>query len=97
MVGAPWQVKQVSGDHAMGGDWHENFPRNSRHYLWAVLITRIYEVFSLLSPLCGGQMRLIAFVTEGTQIRWILDHSGVGSEPPHMAHHVKVRYLTSPD
>jgi len=40
------------------------------HYLWAVLIARIYEVFPLLCPLCGGQMRLIAFITEGTQISW---------------------------
>ncbi len=23
------------------------------HYLWAVLIARIYEVFQLLYPLCG--------------------------------------------
>ena len=29
------------------------------HYLWAVLIARIYEVFPLLCPLCGGQMRII--------------------------------------
>ena len=43
----------------------------------------IYEVFPLLCPMCGGQMRLIAFVTEGTQIRKILNHIGVGSEPPH--------------
>jgi hypothetical protein len=55
------------------------------HYLWAVLIARIYEVFPLLCPLCGGQMRLIAFITEGTQIRKILDHIGVDSEPPHIA------------
>jgi hypothetical protein len=30
-----------------------------------VLFARIYEVFPLLCPLCGGQMRLIAFITEG--------------------------------
>jgi hypothetical protein len=42
-----------------------------------VLIARIYEVFPLLCPICGGQMRLIAFITEGTQIRRILDHIGV--------------------
>jgi hypothetical protein len=45
------------------------------------LIARIYEVFPLLCPMCGGQMRLIAFVTEGTQIRRILDHIGVDSQP----------------
>jgi hypothetical protein len=50
-----------------------------------VLIARICEVFPLLCPLCGGQMRLIAFTTEGTQIRRILDHIGVDSEPPHIA------------
>ena len=35
-------------------------------YLWAVLIASIYEVFPLLCLLCGGQMRLIAFIIEGT-------------------------------
>ena len=54
-------------------------PKRPAHYLWAVLIARIYEVFPLLCPLCGGQMRLIAFITEGTQIRRILDHIGVDS------------------
>ena len=50
-----------------------------------MLIARIYEVFPLLCPLCGGQMRLIAFITEGTQIRKILDHIGVDSEPSHIS------------
>jgi len=36
-------------------------PRPPAHYLWAALIARIYEVFPLLCPMCGGQMRLIAF------------------------------------
>ena len=49
------------------------------------MIARIYEVFPLLCPMCGGHMRLIAFVTEGTQIRRILDHIGVDSEPPHLS------------
>lgn len=31
----------------------------------AVLIARIYGVFPQLCPMCGGQVRLIAFVTEG--------------------------------
>ena len=59
--------------------------RSKAHYLWAVLIARIYEVFPLLCPMCGGQMRLIAFITEGVQIRKILDHIGVDSEPPHIS------------
>ena len=59
--------------------------RSPARYLWAVLIARIYEVFPLLCPLCCEQMRLIAFITEGTQIRKILDHIGVYSEPPHIS------------
>ena len=35
--------------------------------------------------MCGGQMRLIAFITEGAQIRKILKHIGVDPEPPRIA------------
>ena len=45
--------------------------RPKAHYLWAVLIARIYEVFPLLCPLCGGQMRIIAFITHSADIRQI--------------------------
>lgn len=55
------------------------------YYLWAVLIARIYEVFPLPCPKYGGQMRLIAFTTEGTQIRKILDHIGFDSQLPHIS------------
>jgi len=51
------------------------------HYLWAVLIARIHEVFPLLCPICGGQMRIIAFITHSADIRQILTHIGVESEP----------------
>ena len=33
--------------------------------------------------MCGGQMRPIAFVTAGTQIKKTLEHIGVDPEPPH--------------
>jgi len=59
--------------------------RSPVHYLWAVLIARIYEVFPLVCPICGGQMRLIAFITEGAQIRQILDHIGVDSQAPRIS------------
>ena len=59
--------------------------RPPAHYLWAILIARIYEVFPLLCPLCGGPMRLIAFITQGAQVSKILDHIGVDSQPPRIA------------
>jgi hypothetical protein len=49
------------------------------------LIARIYEVFPLLCPICGGQMRIIAFITHSADIRQILDHIGVDSELPHIS------------
>jgi len=42
--------------------------------LWAVLIARIYEVLPLLGPICGGQMRIIAFITHSADIRQIPLH-----------------------
>jgi hypothetical protein len=59
--------------------------RSPAHYLWAVLIARIYEVFLLLCPMCGGQMRIIAFITQSADIRQMLDHIGVQAEPPNIA------------
>jgi hypothetical protein len=56
--------------------------RSPARYLWAKLIARIYEVFPLLCLHCGGQMRLIAFINDGAEIRKILDHIGVESSPP---------------
>lgn len=58
--------------------------RSPAHYLWAALIARIHEVFPLLCPICGGQMRIIAFITHSADIRQILDHIGVDSEPPRL-------------
>lgn len=60
-------------------------PKRPAHYLWAVLIARIYEVFPLRCPNCGGQMRLIAFITHSVDIRQILNHIGVESDPPHIS------------
>ena len=59
--------------------------RSPAHYLWAVLIARIYEVFPLLCPMCGAQMRLIAFIAEGAQIRKILEHIGVDAQAPRIS------------
>ena len=57
-------------------------PRPSEHYLWAALIARIYEVFPLICPHCGGQMRIIAFITFSADIQKILEHIGVEPEAP---------------
>lgn len=51
---------------------------------WALLIARIYEVIPLVCPQCGGEMQIIAFMTEGAGIREILGHLGEAVSPPRL-------------
>ena len=46
---------------------------------------RIYEVFPLRCPNCGGDMRIIAFITEATVMRDILLALGEPIAPPTIA------------
>jgi hypothetical protein len=41
---------------------------------WAELIRRVYEVDPLVCPRCGGEMRVIGFITQPAVIDRILDH-----------------------
>lgn len=52
--------------------------------LWAVLITRIYEVSPLACPNCDAEMRFIAFIKEiePLPLRRILNCVGEPVEPP---------------
>jgi hypothetical protein len=54
-------------------------------YAWALLLARIYEVFPLTCPRCGGEMRIIAFITEAVVVRDILAHLGEPTAPRRMA------------
>jgi len=49
---------------------------------WAKLMARVGEEFPLECPVCGGDIRLIAFITEPGPIRKILTHLGEPLEPP---------------
>ena len=42
-------------------------------------------VLPLVCPWCGGNMRILAFITEGVQIRRILEHIGVDALAPPIA------------
>jgi len=52
---------------------------------WAKLMARVGEEFPLQCPSCGGDIRLIAFITEPGPIRKILTHLGEPLEPPTLA------------
>ena len=59
--------------------------RAASHYLWAMLLARIYETLPLVCPLCQSPMRIIAFITEGSSVRKILDNLCESAQPPRIA------------
>ena len=63
----------------------EPFHRRAARYAWALLLARIYEVFPLLCPKCGAEMRIIAFITEAPAVRQILAQLGEPTTPPRLA------------
>jgi len=84
----------VAGGHAPSGqpaegcccDTHQK-PRShdTSRIAWAKLMARLGEEFPLQCPACGGDIRLISFITEPGPIRKILTHLGEPLEPPPIA------------
>ena len=60
----------------------EEKPRRPSVHLWAMLLARIYEVFPLVCPRCGGEVEIISFITEAPTVRAILTHIGEPAEAP---------------
>lgn len=60
-------------------------PRRSARIRWAQLLARIYEVLPLLCPSCGGQMRILAFLTDPPVVSAILLHLDLPHRPPRVA------------
>ena len=59
--------------------------RSPAHYLWARLLARIYALLPLRCTLCGGEMRIIAFVSARPAIHSILTYLGQPTAPPEVA------------
>ena len=60
----------------------EPIHRRAARYAWALLLARIYEVFPLLCPKCGAEMRIIAFITDAPAVRQILACLGEPTSAP---------------
>jgi hypothetical protein len=61
-------------------------PRSrSSRMLWAQLLARIYEVLPLLRPACGGEMRIISFITLPSTLQDILLHLDLPHRPPRVS------------
>ena len=78
---------QVSGGRTTGGCCdvnpnHKPLSHDTSRIAWAKLMARVGEEFPLECPNCGGDIRLIAFITDPGPIRKILRHLGQPLEPP---------------
>jgi len=75
----------VAGGQAAKGCFDTHAKPNSHdtsRIAWAKRMARVGEEFPLECPACGGDIRLIAFITESGPIRKILAHLGEPLEPP---------------
>jgi hypothetical protein len=88
---SPWR-EQVTASAANASEQTPSSPQDlqpsSHHgpgaYLWALLLARIYEVFPLLCPQCGAELRIIAFVIETPSVSRILESVGEPIDPPRL-------------
>ena len=66
----------MAGDAPVGASADANGeltrPPGSRHYAWAALMRRAFDVDVLACPRCGGRLRLLATVEDPDAIRAIL-------------------------
>jgi len=52
---------------------------------WAAMIRKVYEVDPMVYPKCGGQMKVVAFITDYAAVDRIIDHLKlrfVAEKPP---------------
>jgi hypothetical protein len=56
-------------------------PASPARIRWAVLLARIYDVLPLLCPACGGEMSILAFLTDPPVVSAILLHLDLPHKP----------------
>jgi hypothetical protein len=52
---------------------------------WAEMIRKVYEIDPMVCPQCGGQMKVVAFITDYQAVDRIIDHlklTFVAEKPP---------------
>ncbi len=50
--------------------------RSPARYLWAMLLARLFEIFPLTCPHCGGEVRILAFITEARPVQSVVHRLG---------------------
>lgn len=65
-----------------GGVMGEEKSKNSNYIDWQTLLKKVFKIDISVCPKCQGRMRVIAVINEKKIIAKILDHMGLGSDPP---------------
>ncbi len=64
----------------------QNAKRPSRQVLpWSALLRRVFALDVLVCAVCGGEMRVMAYISEQNVVEKILTHLGLPTEPPPLA------------
>ena len=75
-----------AADENQGGeslDSHKDEKTNKSSYIdWASLLKKVFKIDITVCPKCQGRMKVIAVINEKKIIKKILDHMGLGSDPP---------------
>jgi hypothetical protein len=50
-----------------------------------MLLARLFPSLPLVSPNCGADLRIVAFITETAPVRRILNHIGEPAAPPRIS------------
>jgi len=81
-IDAPDGDNEAAPPPAQGKDQPDRPRANQARIRWAVLLARIYEVLPLLCPVCGGSMKILAFLTDPPVVTAILLHLELRHLPP---------------
>ncbi|NRA63235.1 MAG: transposase [Pseudobacteriovorax sp.] len=68
-------------------------PLASRYIPWAELLKRTFGIDLTVCPSCGGSVRVIAAIMEADAISKILEHVGLGVDPPRGQALTKTEYV----
>ncbi|SMF82370.1 transposase, partial [Pseudobacteriovorax antillogorgiicola] len=64
-----------------------------RYIPWAELLKRTFGIDLTVCPCCGGSVRVIAAIMEANAINKILDHVGLGADPPQIGMKIDKEYV----
>ena len=84
-VATPGHAQKPAPTGTLAATPRSRSSRMPSRMLWAQLLARIYEVLPLLCPVCGGEMRIISFITLPSTVERILLHLNLPHRPPRVS------------